>query len=65
MEVHYLVIWTVGRDMSTRRETPIDLLVDARDKEKASWRYQQIKGAVSNGFNVKPEHINIVNICRL
>lgn len=65
MIVHYLVIWLTDGDMRTRKETPMDLELETIDEETALWRYQSVKGKLSQQFNVTVNRIFITNICRL
>lgn len=65
MIVHYLVIWMIGSNMTTRKETAIDIELDAYDTP-ANERYDLIKEAISmSAYGVPVSNITIINICRL
>lgn len=65
MILHYLVIWMIGADHSTRKETPIDLEIDNRDQDTADQRITAVKVALSDEYLVRLHDISIINICRL
>jgi hypothetical protein len=64
MRVHYLVIWMVGNDMNTRKETPMDLEL-ADYETDALDRYNTVKEILSDDYHVPRLSITIINICRL